>query len=170
MSFSLSLKTKDINFTCSSMDRALPSKTADRKKKSPSQKKRDFLRRKTFLETKLAISNLNKDSSDITPVPAVKQFKCDQCDYTSKTSKGLNVHIRRMHQIVQLDGLPDNLENPDHHGTETNPTPEAPDTTEDTPEESTNEKMEKIMDAIKDIKSDSKSHSDLICNKISKIM
>ena len=105
------------------MDRALPSKTVDRKKKSPSQKKSNFLRRKTFLENKVSKSNSNKDSSDVS---AIKQFKYDQCDYTSKTSKGLNVHIRRIHQIVQLDGLYDNLENPDHHSTETNPTPESP--------------------------------------------
>lgn len=60
------------------------------------------------MENKLVNSNLNADSPVVSP--AEKQFKCDHCDYTNKSTKGLNVHIRIMHQIVQLDGLPDNLD------------------------------------------------------------
>ena len=44
-SFKLTLETKDINFSFSSKDRELPPKDFERtKKKSPSQKNRDFQR------------------------------------------------------------------------------------------------------------------------------
>ena len=52
--FHIIVKTETFNFTCSSKDRDIPPNAAKRiKKKSPSQKNRDFLRRKTFLEKKL---------------------------------------------------------------------------------------------------------------------
>jgi hypothetical protein len=38
-------------------------------------------------------------------------FKCDQCDYTNCTDKGLNQHVRMKHRISQLDGADDSLEN-----------------------------------------------------------
>ena len=35
--------------------------------------------------------------------------KCDQCDYSNETEKGLNQHIRMKHKITQLDGLEDSI-------------------------------------------------------------
>ena len=33
--------------------------------------------------------------------------KCDQCEYSNDTEKGLNQHIRMKHKIAQIDGLED---------------------------------------------------------------
>ena len=82
------------------------------KKKSPSQKKRDYQRSKTFLETK---SNNSKDSQEqvfVVDKPALENsaledacsnkhnlnFKCDLCDYTSSYKHGVNVHIGGSHK------------------------------------------------------------------------
>ena len=37
------------------------------------------------------------------------EFKCDQCNYSNKTEKGLRQHIRMKHKIAQLDGLEDSI-------------------------------------------------------------
>ena len=76
-------------------------------------KSRDFQRRKQFLEKKLEeTTNLpepleENNTSDNTeedrlveqvepgPVP----FKCDQCNKTFKTKKGLKVHVGRSHKL-----------------------------------------------------------------------
>ena len=34
-------------------------------------------------------------------------MKCDQCDYSNATKKGLSQHMRMKHQIPQIDGLED---------------------------------------------------------------
>ena len=43
------------------------------------------------------------------PAPVVpdlgdQAFKCEQCQYTNNTLKGLNQHVRMKHSISQLDG------------------------------------------------------------------
>ena len=74
-SFHIFVKTEKLNFTCIIMDRGIPPNTAKRiKKKSPSQKNCDFLRRKTFLEIKL---NKNESNTDI--------FEYNQCDFKNSS-------------------------------------------------------------------------------------
>jgi hypothetical protein len=35
--------------------------------------------------------------------------RCDQCDYSNDTEKGLNQHIRMKHKITQFDGFEDSI-------------------------------------------------------------
>ena len=88
-SFHIFVKTEKLNFTCSIMDRGIPPNTAKRiMKKYPSQKNRDFLRRRTFLEKKL---NQIESKADI--------FECNQCDFKNSSEIELNVHIEKQHNI-----------------------------------------------------------------------
>ena len=60
------LKTKDIDFSFSSQGKDNKPKHPDHvKKKSPSQKKRDFVRRNLFLEKKFEKSNMVSQFSDV---------------------------------------------------------------------------------------------------------
>ena len=102
-SFKFTLKTKDISFSFCSKDRDLPSEDAEKnKRKSPSQKNRDFKRRKHFLEKKLDESNsANKPSEKVSADNKViverqdDQFKCEECEYSTSSSKGLQIHIEK---------------------------------------------------------------------------
>ena len=38
------------------------------------------------------------------------QLKCDQCNYTNATEKGLRQHWRMRHRISQVDGIDDSNE------------------------------------------------------------
>ena len=93
-SFHLTLKTKDFNFTCSSHDRNLPSKTPKgTKKKSPSQKNRDWIRRNTFLKKKLEQTK------------SENCFTCELCEFLAESRKQLNIHMVKEHdKLDQLDG------------------------------------------------------------------
>ena len=42
-------------------------------------------------------------------------MKCDQCQYSNATLKGLNQHIRMKHQIPQIDGLVDHVSEASKH-------------------------------------------------------
>ena len=37
-------------------------------------------------------------------------FKCNQCEYSNPTEKGLGMHIRKKHRISQVDGVDDSYE------------------------------------------------------------
>ena len=37
-------------------------------------------------------------------------FKCNQCEYSNATEKGLGMHIRKKHRISQVDGVDDSYE------------------------------------------------------------
>jgi hypothetical protein len=39
----------------------------------------------------------------------ILQFKCDQCNYSNSTEKGLRQHIHMKHKIAQLDGFEDSI-------------------------------------------------------------
>ena len=115
-SFKFTLKTKDISFSFCSKDRDLPSEDAEKnKRKSPSQKNRDFKRRKHFLEKKLDESNsANKPSEKVSADNKViverqdDQFKCEECEYSTSSNKGLQIHIGKQHKISgQIDGIDD---------------------------------------------------------------
>ena len=58
-------------------------------------------------------------SSLVTSETSSSVKKCDQCDYTNDTERGLNQHIRMKHKINQIDGLEDSvLETPKKPGIE----------------------------------------------------
>ena len=83
------VKTETFNFTCSSNERNIPPNYVKRiKKKSPSQKNRDFLRRRTFLEKKI---NQIESNADI--------FECNQRDFKNSSENELKVHIEKQHKI-----------------------------------------------------------------------
>ena len=125
-SFKLTLKTKDINFTvCSQVSHspgqdfinpgALPA-TVKKKKKSPSQKKRDSERRKQFLMDKSEITTEplkpfkeNKTSNDMDEHE--ESFHCEICEIKAKCKESLGKHMQKEHcPIPQLDGLEDSGE------------------------------------------------------------
>ena len=114
-SFTVTFKTKDIDFSFSSQGKDdNPKHPGHEKKKSPSQKKRDFQRRKHFLENKLEKSNLSlKICDDDNTVmnhteEVVPPFKCDDCDFEGISIKGLGIHRGKQHKIgAQIDGIED---------------------------------------------------------------
>ena len=54
------------------------------------------------------------DSQDVTLAQkddiCASPFRCDQCDYSTKTSRGLKMHVSKQHKISQLDGGDEVLE------------------------------------------------------------
>ena len=106
--FKLTLKTKDINFNFSSQDRDLPPKVVILKKKSPSQKNRDFQRREMFLKNKLDPSSTKNPSEETNTViiePPEESLQCDECEYKATFKANLHKHIRNKHKIIpQIDG------------------------------------------------------------------
>ena len=38
-------------------------------------------------------------------------FRCEQCDYSTRTSHGIKMHVSKQHKISQLDGEDEVLEN-----------------------------------------------------------
>ena len=101
-----------------------PTSPSAKKKKSPSQLRRQERRRQEGLSTQKedseTLASENVVGADIEK-PAVKpadnsadesvpQFKCNQCLYTNITEKGLAQHIRMKHKISQVDGNIDSEE------------------------------------------------------------
>ena len=98
------------------------------RKVSPSTQKRNNLRRQKFLASKAKLQDEAleepadifvtldvNDSQDLTLAQkddlSVSSFMCDQCDYSTRTSRGLKMHVSKQHQISQLDGEDEVLEN-----------------------------------------------------------
>ena len=106
-SFHLTLKTKDITFNFSSKDGDLPL-LAEKKtrKKSPSQKNRDFQRRKTFLEKKSNFSEKSpEENSTLEESNDATNFLCVKCDSTFKSEVTLNKHVNTKHpeKVLHMD-------------------------------------------------------------------
>ena len=100
ISFSLSVTMDNFNFSASSQKMEQPFLTVKKKThKSPSQKKRDQIRKKKFIEKKLGHSN-----SDNTSEPEETLFSCESCDYVNSKKRGLDAHIRQKHKLEQIDG------------------------------------------------------------------
>ena len=87
------------------------------KKKSPSQLRRQE-RRKCEAEAKadkaasveeLIPKDVEKREQTIEETIDLS-FKCDQCEYTNATEKGLSQHKRMKHRISQVDGMDDSIE------------------------------------------------------------
>ena len=56
-----------------------------------------------------------KSSSPVSSESSSLAMKCDQCQYSNATQKGLNQHIRMKHQIPQIDGLVDPVSEASKH-------------------------------------------------------
>ena len=119
-SFRVTLRTKDINFTCCSQDVPHPPQdeihpgaltTAKKKKtKSPSQKKRDFERRKLFLLKKLETTESTKASQEDNTSDGIdgpqESYQCEICDMKAKFKVSLGKYMQKDHStITQFDGL-----------------------------------------------------------------
>ena len=87
------------------------------RKLSPSTQKRNYLRRQKFLASKaklqyealeeptnISVSLDANDSQDVTLSQKEDTFRCDQCDYYTRTSHGLKMHVSKQHKISQFDG------------------------------------------------------------------
>ena len=67
----------------------------------------------TVSSPSLVTASVNIISSSVISEVVSTVNKCDQCDYSNDTEKGLNQHIRMKHKISQIDGLEDSdLETP----------------------------------------------------------
>ena len=117
-----------------------PSHPIPKKKKSPSQLRRQERRRKEALakaveasanrniiveehKSEISIDVSTENLSDVneaeiiietevetTAEPLCLLLKCDQCEYTNATEKGLSQHKRMKHRISQIDGMDDYTE------------------------------------------------------------
>ena len=104
-SFTLSIGNGNFSFN----NKELGSSSCTRKKKSPSQIRRE-LRRKTERSLKKAAETTEKvveaRKSEESVVDQVEQaasdFNCDQCEYTNVSEKGLRQHKRMKHGKAQL--------------------------------------------------------------------
>ena len=123
--FSFSLKIGDtFSFSLDTKEKA-PAPQA--RKVSPSTQKRNYLRRQKFLASKakpqnealeepadISVSLDANDSQDVTLSQnedlSASTFRCDQCDYYTRTSRGLKMHVSKQHKISQLDGEDEVLE------------------------------------------------------------
>ena len=81
------------------------------KKKSPSQVRREMRRKEDHQRQKATEkvtdnddkqSNLNKVTEKVTDANVT--HTCDQCEFESISDRGLRQHIRKKHQIAQVDG------------------------------------------------------------------
>ena len=91
--FTFSLKLgKDLNFEF--QNKELVHSSCTRKKKSPSQLRRENRRRES------------RKSADVSPEVAVKSlpdvFKCDQCETSFDSEKWLNIHVGKIHKKIRL--------------------------------------------------------------------
>ena len=106
-SFSLNLSIPNFNFSASSSKKKTPSgATKKTKYKSPSQKKRDYLRKQIYLKQKLDVPR-SKDSSEKSEVTEEKdtqkhvthdRFKCEQCGEKLDNQNYLTNHMIRKHK------------------------------------------------------------------------
>ena len=106
-SFSLNLSIPNFNFSASSSKKETPSvATKKTKYKSPSQKKRDYLRKQIYLKQKLDVPK-SKDSSEKSEVTEEKdtqkhvthdRFKCEQCGEKLDNQNYITNHMISKHK------------------------------------------------------------------------
>ena len=125
--FSLSLKSRQVNLSVENDEKY---KThSRRKRKSPSNRKRSFLRRELFLRKKRdqqtsytpdhqKPEGINSSGMAFRPTleHTSESISCDNCDQTFRNSKNLYIHQTKLHKgnICQLDGQIDLPEEEDH--------------------------------------------------------
>ena len=108
-SFTFSFTTINFNFKLNTMNERKPYTMEIEKKKkvSPSTLRRNARRRKYFLQRKAEAAATEQSESDNENDKETSQvtinsnsyfFKCDQCDKTFETNKGLKIHIGKAHK------------------------------------------------------------------------
>ena len=117
--FSLTIGKDSFSFD----NKELVSSSWQKKKKSPSQLRREAKRReerasKAAVEA-TGVSHTTEEVVEIISEPVVKdkprgeasnlKFKCDQCHYLSVSAKGLSQHIRVKHCVAQVNGAVDTV-------------------------------------------------------------
>ena len=117
--FSLTIGKDSFSFD----NKELVSSSWQKKKKSPSQLRREAKRReerasKAAVKT-TGVSHTTEEVVEIISEPVVKdkprgeasnlKFKCDQCHYLSVSAKGLSQHIRVKHRVAQVNGAVDTV-------------------------------------------------------------
>ena len=117
--FSLTIGKDSFSFD----NKELVSSSWQKKKKSPSQLRREAKRReerasKAAVEA-TGVSHTTEKVVEIISEPVVKdkprgeasnlKFKCDQCHYLSVSAKGLSQHIRVKHRVAQVNGAVDTV-------------------------------------------------------------
>ena len=117
--FSLTIGKDSFSFD----NKELVSSSWQKKKKSPSQLRREA-KRKEERASKAAVEatgvgNTTEEVVEIISEPVVKdkprgeasnlKFKCDQCHYLSVSAKGLSQHIRVKHRVAQVNGADDTV-------------------------------------------------------------
>ena len=117
--FSLTIGKDSFSFD----NKELVSSSWQKKKKSPSQLRREAKRReerasKAAVEA-TGVSHTTEEVVEIISEPVVKdkprgeasnlKFKCDQCHYLSVSAKGLSQHIRVKHRVAQVNGAVDTV-------------------------------------------------------------
>ena len=117
--FSLTIGKDSFSFD----NKELVSSSWQKKKKSPSQLRREAKRReerasKAAVEA-TGVSHTTEEVVEIISEPVVKdkprgeasnlKFKCDQCHYLSVSAKGLSQHIRVKHRVAQVNGADDTV-------------------------------------------------------------
>ena len=116
--FSLTIGKDSFSFD----NKELVSSSWQKKKKSPSQLRREAKRREeraskaaveatgVSLTTEEVVENI---SEPVVKDPGGKasklKFKCDQCHYLSVSAKGLSQHIRVKHRVAQVNGAVDTV-------------------------------------------------------------
>merc|ERR1719260_498109 len=117
--FSLTIGKDSFSFE----NKELVSSSWQKKKKSPSQLRREAKRReerasKAAVEAN-GVSHTTEEVVENISEPVVKdkprgeasnlKFKCDQCNYLSVSAKGLSQHIRVKHRVAQVNGAVDTV-------------------------------------------------------------
>ena len=116
--FSLTIGKDSFSFD----NKELVSSSWQKKKKSPSQLRREAKRKEeraskaaveatgVSLTTEEVVENI---SEPVVKDPGGKasklKFKCDQCHYLSVSAKGLSQHIRVKHRVAQVNGAVDTV-------------------------------------------------------------
>ena len=105
-SFSLKLSISNFNFSASSTKEDILSDVKKKKYKSPSQKKRDYVRKQNYLKQKLEVPNSKDESEKPDIMDALKmtknpvthdRFKCEQCGEKLDTKNCLTTHMISKH-------------------------------------------------------------------------
>ena len=123
--FSFSIKIG--NTFSFSLDTKEKAQAPQARKVSPSTQKRNSLRRQKFLASEATLQDERMEkTANISVIPDVNDtqdvtlaqkddlcsspFRCDQCDFSTKTSCALKMHVSKQHKISQLDGGDEVLE------------------------------------------------------------
>ena len=116
--FSLTIGKDSFSFD----NKELVSSSWQKKKKSPSQLRREAKRKEeraskaaveatgVSLTTEEVVENISEPVVKDPGGEASKlKFKCDQCHYLSVSAKGLSQHIRVKHRVAQVNGADDTV-------------------------------------------------------------